>query len=924
MAESPEETLLYVEHHYVCSECNQQFGSLEEAVVHQETHLCSPEQQPQQHHQPQQYEVVGLAEAGLVAGGEGAVFQTLAVQESQYQCLECGQILLSPAQLLEHQEMHFKMAAQESEPLAKALVSSSQIHYECTECKALFASQDVWLAHRQSHRKPLEPPPPAHPPQSRALVSLEHSYRKPEEGAALGGTVQLLIYECGDCLQLFQSTAEFVEHQATHHVIQAPPGPQVREALASLPTVAEAKQTPTSATAGHNGVVAAAPSSVTASDHSYELKNTSGEQPLPPPPRKATKPASKALLCVECNQLCPSAHKLQLHMRSHQQGAFKCPLCAKVLPSPGALEKHREEHSGESRFLCVDCGLGFGTEAVLLAHRRTHSSNPLYRCTCGKTFINMTKFLYHRRSHSSGEAPDTPSSPPEDQPLEEEEEEEEEEEHGEGEATPMEVPEQQQEEDEVVPVALICSVRDVALSVRSGGAQGPGEFPCQMCDKTFPKQNQLSRHQRFAHKMERRHKCPTCGKMFKKKSHMRNHLLTHTGERPFHCKECSKSFNSPANLQRHRLTHTGERPYRCEICQKCFTQSSTLQQHLLVHNRLYPYKCQECGSVFHRPYRLLMHRYHHTGEYPYKCQTCGRSFLLRRLLEVHQLSHTGQQPHRCTSGCGAAFVSAEQLREHKCGKMSRHFECSVCSKKVGSTAQLRAHERLHGDLGVPPGAVPPGQEGPPEPPTPPPPPPRPRRAPSKAYECGDCKKLFSTETSLQVHRRIHTGERPYPCLDCGKAFRQSTHLKDHQRLHTGEKPFKCGECGKAFTIAVRLAEHKRIHTGERPYNCDDCGKAYRSFSNLWKHRKLHQQQRLQHEKEVMDEAIAAAAAAAAAAATSTTTTATPPSGPGEQVYGNTVTIMETIPVLETIEIYPTDGGVHFENIQVENVQIGGV
>ncbi|NXR01265.1 ZN574 protein, partial [Sagittarius serpentarius] len=50
----------------------------------------------QQHH----YELVGLA-------GD---YQALAVPESsQYQCLECGQLLVSPGQLLEHQEMHIKL-----------------------------------------------------------------------------------------------------------------------------------------------------------------------------------------------------------------------------------------------------------------------------------------------------------------------------------------------------------------------------------------------------------------------------------------------------------------------------------------------------------------------------------------------------------------------------------------------------------------------------------------------------------------------------------------------------------------------------------------------------------------------------------------------------------------------------------------------
>ncbi|NXR70781.1 ZN574 protein, partial [Rhadina sibilatrix] len=87
----------------------------------------------------------------------------------------------------------------------------------------LFQSQELWLAHRQGHRG-------AAPP-SQARVDLEHSYRKPEEGdgetvapAELGGAeeppgdaaaaaVQLVVPECGECLQLFQSPKDFLEHQ---------------------------------------------------------------------------------------------------------------------------------------------------------------------------------------------------------------------------------------------------------------------------------------------------------------------------------------------------------------------------------------------------------------------------------------------------------------------------------------------------------------------------------------------------------------------------------------------------------------------------------------------------------------------------------------------------------------------------------------
>ncbi|KAG6929562.1 hypothetical protein G0U57_005379, partial [Chelydra serpentina] len=31
----------------------------------------------------------------------------------------------------------------------------------------------------------------------------------------------------------------------------------------------------------------------------------------------------------------------------------------------------------------------------------------------------------------------------------------------------------------------------------------------------------------------------------------------------------------------------------------------------------------------------------------------------------------------------------------------------------------------------------------------------------KLYECAECGKIFSNDSSLIVHRRVHTGERPY-------------------------------------------------------------------------------------------------------------------------------------------------------------------
>uniref|UniRef100_A0A3B5BNF0 Zinc finger protein 665-like n=1 Tax=Stegastes partitus TaxID=144197 RepID=A0A3B5BNF0_9TELE len=685
-------------------------------------------------------------------------------------------------------------------------------------------------------------------------VQAEHFSVQPVRSALKQTTVSAkltsdqprILYQCGDCDELFKSLDLWQQHRKEETCQQSASGSKSKPDSQPEP---EPEPEPSSA---QSQTLPLDPeeSSFATTETSRNIK-----------PEPVDKPAEEGER-QEAAETSPS-HSSE-------------PIVSEVTASTSNPDDSSPRRRGANKkpkpepvLLCVDCGSCFGLVSELVAHRKTQHGfeEALHRCAvCGESFLNTTLFLYHRKQHRQKGEEKVMVVPESTKRL-------------------LSPPASASESGSPLPkkprpfVRILSSNapylgKNKALHVGCFGTKDDteGNTAADSDNTNHPPPAKLL--QDWA-RTPLPHVCPYCNKTFTRRVFLRTHVYSHTGEKLFTCKVCTKSFTNSQSLLRHSMSHTGNKPYSCNVCGKNFSQAATLKRHQRIHTSTQPrrkrgrkpgaahlFPCPNCPSRFNTEDQLNHHRLLHTS-HPFPCPECGEAFKRRRDLDLHSLTHQDKQPATCPH-CSTQFVNQSVLEIHlqRCptteeekntgrgrgqgrGRCTGQIECDLCGHRCMTQEGLDLHRLSHT-----------GQ-------TPLKCPVRPcrRRFTSNSsleehvlahfqgtlsksknrprFRCQICHKEFAYNSTFNVHMRTHTDERPFECATCGKRFRQLPHLQDHERIHSGLRPFCCWICGKSFSVAARLTEHARTHSGEKPYPCPHCPAAFRSRSNLDKHIRLH-------------------------------------------------------------------------------------
>ncbi|XP_071445277.1 PR domain zinc finger protein 10-like isoform X2 [Hetaerina americana] len=416
------------------------------------------------------------------------------------------------------------------------------------------------------------------------------------------------------------------------------------------------------------------------------------------------------------------------------------------------------------------------------------------------------------------------------------------------------------------------------------GKEETENWPCFECNDRFHTSEQLQKHLNDVHdqsedsspprsrtrqsnmssrrksdRISGEYRCQTCNRTFPRNYSLKRHLVLHTGEKKYYCHICGLQFSHPYNKDRHFKKHLGKVEGTTANGNDKSDSSKSSSESATGE-----WLCIHCSLSFDTPFVLSLHTLEHAAEnlegnleseeikdweeaadiilafasssvcgkklaadFAIKtlhCPQCKQNFPSKKELIIHASAHgtirrsrgalNPSKPHKCEL-CYKAFASEDRLQKHMLvhgTEESKPLQCDVCYKRFLNNSALACHIKVHTE--------------------------------EKTFECPICREIFYQVLALKEHVHVHCHEGVFTCPHCGKVFDEYSLIRKHIRAFHSERKHKCSFCGKLFPTMDKLKTHMLRHSDHREFLCANCGKQFKRKDKLKEHMKrMHSPER---------------------------------------------------------------------------------